>query len=348
MSIAENLFAGRELRRARRFVDMTAQRERTATVLARLGQQQLDPDALVGDLPIGKQQLVEIARVLLEDVRILIMDEPTSALSNNEVDVLFGVMDDLRHDDVTIIYISHKLDEFRRIGDYVTVLRDGAVVAQEHMSRTDTGWIVRQMVGQDPDTLFARTPGRVGEVLLEVTGVTVPGPQRPLVDDVSLRGPGRRGRRRLRVDGRGPHRARRGADGHSRLHGGGPGARPPRRGRHGAGAAACGPRPGAGGPAARRVGADDDVSDNVLLSTIGAIARQGLIPQRSERTIAGDKVRELAIKIPVWVPRSPPSVEATSRRWCWPVPSSPTRWCSCSTNRPAASTSARRARSPRS
>ena len=124
-------------------------------MLGRLGQD-IDPDFLVGDLPIGKQQLVEIARVLLEDVRILIMDEPTSALSNHEVDVLFGVMADLRRDDVTIIYISHKLDEFRRIGDYVTVLRDGAVVAHEHMSKTDTGWIVRQMVGQDPDKLFSR------------------------------------------------------------------------------------------------------------------------------------------------------------------------------------------------
>ena len=96
--------------------------------MKRLGQD-LEPDTLVGDLPIGKQQLVEIGRVLLEDVKILIMDEPTSALSNHEVDVLFSVMQDLRADDVTIIYISHKLDEFRRIGDYVDVLRDGSVVA---------------------------------------------------------------------------------------------------------------------------------------------------------------------------------------------------------------------------
>ena len=188
MSIAENLFAGRELRRGRRFVDHAAQRARTAEVLGRLGQD-LDPDGMVGDLPIGKQQLVEIARVLLEDVRILIMDEPTSALSNHEVDVLFGVMQDLRRDDVTIIYISHKLDEFRRIGDYVTVLRDGSVVAHEHMSGTDTGWIVRQMVGRDPDSLFARTPGVIGDVLLDCAwaGQTLAGFEnhagRTLLDD---------------------------------------------------------------------------------------------------------------------------------------------------------------------
>ncbi|MFL6176787.1 MAG: sugar ABC transporter ATP-binding protein [Ornithinibacter sp.] len=298
MSIAENLFAGRELRRGRRFVDMAAQRERTATVLARLGQQQLDPDALVGDLPIGKQQLVEIARVLLEDVRILIMDEPTSALSNHEVDVLFGVMDDLRHDDVTIIYISHKLDEFRRIGDYVTVLRDGAVVAHEHMSRTDTGWIVRQMVGQDPETLFARTPGEVGEVLLEVTGITVPGPQRPLVDDVSLsvRAGEVVGVYGLMGAGR--------TELVEALMGSRPSSGTVRvRGRIVAGSTVRA-RQHAGLALVPEDRQRDglvqtmSVSDNVLLSTIGAIARQGLIPQRSERTIAGDKVRELAIKIP--------------------------------------------------
>jgi erythritol transport system ATP-binding protein len=126
MTIAQNMFAGRELRRGGRFVDDAEQRRRTREVLTRLGQD-LNPDALVGDLPIGQQQLVEIGRVLLEDVRVLIMDEPTSALSNHEVDVLFGVMGELREQDVTVIYISHKLDEFRRIGDHVTVFRDGAL-----------------------------------------------------------------------------------------------------------------------------------------------------------------------------------------------------------------------------
>lgn len=137
LSIAENLFAGRELR-SRGFSDLKTQRQRAKAVLARLGQAHLDPNRLVGELPIGQQQMVEIARVLLEDVRILIMDEPTSALSNHEVDILFRVIADLLADDVTIIYISHKLDEFRRIGDHVTVLRDGRLVAHEQMDRTDT------------------------------------------------------------------------------------------------------------------------------------------------------------------------------------------------------------------
>jgi erythritol transport system ATP-binding protein len=175
LSIAENMFAGRELRRGKRFVDSAAQRRRAKEVLAWLGQDHLDPGTLVGDLPIGQQQLVEIGRALLEDVRVLIMDEPTSALSNHEVDVLFDVMADLRQQDVTVIYISHKLDEFRRIGDWVTVLRDGNLVAHESMDRTDTGWIVRQMVGRDPDSLYVRNSSPAGDVLLEVRDLSVPG-----------------------------------------------------------------------------------------------------------------------------------------------------------------------------
>ncbi|SDO91320.1 erythritol ABC transporter ATP-binding protein [Nakamurella panacisegetis] len=185
MSIAENMFAGREPRKGRRFVDFNRERSQARAVLARLGQN-LNPNTLVSDLPIGQQQLVEIGKVLLEDVRILIMDEPTSALSNHEVDVLFGVMEDLRKQDVTIIYISHKLDEFRRIGDYVTVFRDGNLVASESMTRTDTAWIVRQMVGRDPNSLFSRSGVAPGEVILDVSHLTAPGPVRPLVDDVSL------------------------------------------------------------------------------------------------------------------------------------------------------------------
>ncbi|MDQ1701871.1 MAG: erythritol transport system ATP-binding protein [Frankiaceae bacterium] len=185
LSIAENIFAGVELRSRNGLVDFGTQRDRARTVLQRLGQD-LDPNTLVGRLPIGQQQLVEIARVLNEDVRILIMDEPTSALSNHEVDVLFDVMADLRREEVTIVYISHKLDEFRRIGDYVTVFRDGSVVASAPMRETSTGWIVQQMVGRNPDTLFTRSDAPTGDVLLSVSGLTSVGPSGAVVDDVSF------------------------------------------------------------------------------------------------------------------------------------------------------------------
>ncbi|MEV0720185.1 sugar ABC transporter ATP-binding protein [Asanoa sp. NPDC050611] len=299
LSIAENMFAGRELRQARRFVDGKEQRRRTRAVLRRLGQDRLDPDTLAGDLPIGQQQLVEIGRALLEDVRVLIMDEPTSALSNHEVDVLFEVMADLRAHDVTVIYISHKLDEFRRIGDHVTVLRDGSVVAHESMDRTDTGWIVRQMVGRDPDTLFTRNSSPTGDVLLEVRNLTVPGPVRPLVDDVSLTvragevvgvyglmGAGRTelveclmGMRKAsagevriksRVEREGTVRARLAA---------GLALVPEDRQRDG-------------------LVQTMSVRDNILLATIGRLTRAGLLRGGVEQRTAKSKVDELAIRMP--------------------------------------------------
>jgi erythritol transport system ATP-binding protein len=297
LSIAENLFAGRELR-LHGFSDLKTQRSRAHEVLARLGQGHLDPGRLVGELPIGQQQMVEIARVLLEDVRILIMDEPTSALSNHEVDILFRVIADLLADDVTIIYISHKLDEFRRIGDHVTVLRDGRLVAHEEMSRTDTAWIVRQMVGRDPASLFTRNRSSVGENLLKVEHLTVTGPTRPLVDDVSfevragevvgiygLMGAGRTelmealmGLRpaasgsvqiKGRVESRGTVRARLAA---------GLALVPEDRQRDG-------------------LVQTMSVRDNIVLSTLGRLTRGGLFRRGAERQTAKAKVDELAIKV---------------------------------------------------
>jgi erythritol transport system ATP-binding protein len=296
LSIAENMFAGRELRRGRRFVDKAAQRRRARGVLKKLSQD-LDPDTLVGDLPIGQQQLVEIGRALLEDVRVLIMDEPTSALSNHEVDVLFEVMADLRKDDVTVIYISHKLDEFRRIGDWVTVLRDGRLVAHESMSRTDTAWIVQQMVGRDPDSLYARNSSTVGEVLLDVRHLTVPGTVK--VDDVSLTvragevvgvyGLMGAGRTELvetlmgmRPAGSGEVRIRDKAETRATV-----------QARMAAGLALV--------PEDRqRDGLVQTMSvrDNILLATIGRFTRAGLLRGSSEQRTAGDKAGELAIKSP--------------------------------------------------
>ncbi len=297
MTIAENLFAGRELRRARRFVDTAEQRHRARRVLSRLGQEHLDADTLVGDLPIGQQQLVEIGRVLLADVRVLIMDEPTSALSNHEVDVLFDVMGELRNQDVTVIYISHKLDEFRRIGDWVTVFRDGALVAHESMSRTDTAWIVRQMVGRDPDSLFVRNSSPAGDVLLDVAGLTVPGTIP--VDDVSLSvragevvgiyGLMGAGRTELMETLMGMRRA---SAGKVTING----RTEPRgtvRARMAAGLALV--------PEDRQrdgLVQTMTVRDNILLSTIDRVTRGGLLAGPAEQRTARTKVGELAIKIP--------------------------------------------------
>ena len=147
LTVAENIFANREIVRHGR-IDHAEQERETAALMQRL-QTAVDPRAMVDDLMIGQQQLVEIAKAVARNARILIMDEPTSALSAPEVDILFRVIADLRAKGVAIIYISHRLEELMRIGDYITVLRDGRVTGARPMSEVDLQWIVRQMIGSD-------------------------------------------------------------------------------------------------------------------------------------------------------------------------------------------------------
>src|ERR1700731_1844479 len=128
LNISENIFVARELTRGG-VVQHAEQENVTRTLLNRL-EQPLDPRALVRDLRMGQQQIVEIAKALAQNVRILIMDEPTSALTAAETEALFRIIADLKAHGVAIVYISHKLEELLTIGDYVTVLRDGKLAAQ--------------------------------------------------------------------------------------------------------------------------------------------------------------------------------------------------------------------------
>lgn len=172
LSVAENIFLGRE-KVSRGVVELDAQRDEASRMISRL-EQDIDVDALVGNLRIGQQQIVEIAKALAQDVRILIMDEPTSALSASEVEVLFRVVRDLRAQGVSAIYISHKLDEILEIGDNITVLRDGRRVAHERVANVDMPWIVERMVGRKPAALFSRTTHTIGSTLLRVEDLTLP------------------------------------------------------------------------------------------------------------------------------------------------------------------------------
>jgi erythritol transport system ATP-binding protein len=128
----------------------------------------------VADLRIGQQQIVEIAKALALEVQILIMDEPTSALSNTEVEVLFRVIRELKAQGVSIVYISHKLEELMQIGDYVTILRDGRLIAEAPMRSVDLPWIVSNMVGRDTSKQYTPAPRPLGDVVLEVKHLTVP------------------------------------------------------------------------------------------------------------------------------------------------------------------------------
>ncbi|KQV01454.1 sugar ABC transporter ATP-binding protein [Mesorhizobium sp. Root102] len=186
MSVAENIFATREITNRFGKIDRKEQENRAAELLERL-QAGIRPDMLVEDLRIGQQQLVEIAKAVSLDARILIMDEPTSALSAAEVEILFKVIADLKARGVAIVYISHRLEELIRIGDYITVLRDGRITGQEEMKNVDTQWIVRQMIGSDAKD-FAKADGHLpGEEIFRAEEICLPRATGGLaVDHVSL------------------------------------------------------------------------------------------------------------------------------------------------------------------
>lgn len=140
--------------------------------LARLAQAALPLDAPVGSLSIGAQQLVEIARALASDARVLVLDEPTSSLTEEDTARLFEVIRELRAAGLGIIYISHFLEEVAEISDVYTVLRDGRSVASGRIEETTLDAIVRQMVGRDLDELFPHVPHEAGEVLLRVKSLS--------------------------------------------------------------------------------------------------------------------------------------------------------------------------------
>jgi ribose transport system ATP-binding protein len=172
MTVAQNLFLTREPRTAGLLVDDREAESRTRRVLEALGVD-IPPRAVVAALPMGRRQLVEIAKALTMDARILILDEPTASLSHTEIDVLFGLVRRLRDRGLAIIFISHHLQELAAICDRVTVLRDGSVVLDDALERASLAHIITAMVGAGiaPE----ETPGdarEIGEPLLEVRGLT--------------------------------------------------------------------------------------------------------------------------------------------------------------------------------
>ncbi len=174
LTVAENIFLGRELTRGGA-TDHAAEKSRAREVLTRLAQG-IDPDACVGELRIGEQQIVEIAKALVEDARVLILDEPTSALSAAEVEVLFGVVGELKRAGVAVIYISHRLEELMRIGDFVTVLRDGRLVASKPASEVSVAWIIERMLGDRARERPRGAMRKAGEVVLSAKSLSLPRP----------------------------------------------------------------------------------------------------------------------------------------------------------------------------
>ncbi|MER0237417.1 sugar ABC transporter ATP-binding protein [Fulvimarina sp. MAC8] len=173
LSVSDNIFMAREKTRAGIDIDAKAQREATRALMRRL-EHDIDPDALVGELKVGQQQIVEIAKSLAQDANILILDEPTSALSSSEVEILFRVIDDLRESGVGIVYISHRLEELIRIGDYITVLRDGVITGAQSMDGVDIAWIVRNMIGDASKDYAKNDEHAFGPEIFRAENITMP------------------------------------------------------------------------------------------------------------------------------------------------------------------------------
>jgi len=182
LTVAENVFMGHAPRRSGGVVDWPAMRARTQALLNSLEITDLNPAQIVGALSVGNRQRVEILRALSQDARILIMDEPTAALTERDVQRLFGIVRLLRQRGVGIIYISHRLDEIFELADRVTVLRDGEYVGTKPVADTNPGDLVQMMVGRRIENLFPKLAVPIGEAVLEVRHLV----RRPQTMDISL------------------------------------------------------------------------------------------------------------------------------------------------------------------
>ncbi len=181
MSVAENLFLG-DMPSRGPLLDRREARTRARRLLARVGLDDLSTGAPVRSLRLGVRQLLEVAKALHRDARILVMDEPTSALQSSEIQVLFDVVRDLRQEGISVIYISHHLEEVFEICDAATVMRDGAVVGSRPINEWTTESLVQAMVNKRLDSLFPSRERELGDVALEVKNLSL----EPRVRDVSF------------------------------------------------------------------------------------------------------------------------------------------------------------------
>lgn len=189
LSIAENIFLGNEKSRLG-VINWDETNRAAADLLARVGLDE-NPATRIMDIGVGKQQLVEIAKALSKDVKLLILDEPTAALNDEDSDHLLGLIEQLRDQGVTAIIISHKLKEIRRIADRVTIIRDGATIETIDMSDADAteGRIIKSMVGRELNQMFPPRTPNIGEEKFRVENWTVHHPldvSRVALDSVSL------------------------------------------------------------------------------------------------------------------------------------------------------------------
>ena len=188
MSVAENVFINNQPSRFG-IVNFDEQFENCKKLLAQVGLD-VNPDEIVRNLGVGQQQMVEIAKALSRDVKLLLLDEPTAALTEAEVDILLDLVDKLRQRGVTCIYISHRLDEIMRLCDDITILRDGQTIETRPKADMSKDDMIALMVCREMNNLFPRVPHTRGEVGFEIRNFTVPHPDIPgrnIINNISLK-----------------------------------------------------------------------------------------------------------------------------------------------------------------
>ena len=188
LNVAENIFLGREYVNRVELVDYRRMNRETKALLDKLNLQ-IDPRTVVSDLRVGQQQIVEIAKAISQKARVVIMDEPTSAISEREIDVLFGLIRSLIQQGVTIVYITHKLEELFRIADRVVVMRDGKVVGSRPLTEVSHDDVVRMMVGRDIKGFFVKVRAAQAGNLFRVQDICLihlGHPENCVVDHISF------------------------------------------------------------------------------------------------------------------------------------------------------------------
>jgi rhamnose transport system ATP-binding protein len=171
LTVAENIALALETPGGWSKVDWPARRRRATALLERVGAA-IDPDRLVETLSMPEQQIVEIAKAIGADAKIVVMDEPTAALTDREVDNLYRIVRRLRADGAGIIYISHRLDEVFALADRITVLRDGETVATNEAARVGRPELIAMMIGRELSAVFPKRPVQLGDVALELRGLS--------------------------------------------------------------------------------------------------------------------------------------------------------------------------------
>jgi ribose transport system ATP-binding protein len=185
LSVYENIFLGREHKTRLGTIDRRAMRKAADSLMSTLGLD-IDTSRAIGRLRVSQRQLVEIAKALSYHTRVLVMDEPTSALSDSEVEYLFDIIRGLRDHGVAVVYISHRLDEVDAITDRITVLRDGRVAGSAMPRSTPRRALISMMVGRDLEVLYPKTTVELGDEILRVDGLTYTQGRNRILDDVSL------------------------------------------------------------------------------------------------------------------------------------------------------------------